>query len=90
MAPSETAQCEVCGADTENSLRITVGGRQHVFDCIGCAILRLAPVCRRCGCRIIGHGIEARGSCFCSAFCLHQELEPATRPRISDPPALAL
>jgi hypothetical protein len=29
----------------------------------------LAPTCEHCGCRIIGHGVEADGRMFCCAHC---------------------
>jgi hypothetical protein len=31
------------------------------------AIHTLAPTCERCGCRIIGYGVEADGRMFCCA-----------------------
>ncbi len=33
------------------------------------AIQKLAPVCSQCGCRIIGHGIEAKNTFYCCANC---------------------
>jgi hypothetical protein len=38
-----------------------------------CAIHALAPTCAHCGCRIIGHGVEADGRMFCCANCAKQE-----------------
>jgi Rieske Fe-S protein len=29
----------------------------------------MAPVCEHCGCRIIGHGVQAGGRFFCCAHC---------------------
>lgn len=63
------ATCEVCGNQYDSALQITTGGEQHVFDCFECAIHKLAPACSHCGCRIIGHGIEAGDSYFCCAHC---------------------
>ncbi len=40
-----------------------------MFDSFECAIHKLAPVCDHCGCRIIGHRVEANGTFFCSANC---------------------
>ena len=31
----------------------------------------MAPICDHCGCRIIGHGIEANGTFYCCAHCAH-------------------
>ena len=63
------AQCEVCGNDYDKSFEVIMGGRRHVLDSIECAIHALAPRCEHCGCRIIGHGLEADGKCFCCAHC---------------------
>ena len=27
------------------------------------------PTCEHCGCRIVGHGVEADGRMFCCAHC---------------------
>jgi hypothetical protein len=32
----------------------------------------LAPVCAHCGCKIIGHGMEAKGAFYCCAYCAGQ------------------
>ncbi len=53
------AQCEVCGNDYYLSFEVVTAGERHVFDSFECAIYKLAPVCDHCGCRIIGHGVEA-------------------------------
>jgi hypothetical protein len=64
------AVCEVCGNDYQRTFEVIVGGRSHVFDSFECAIHRLAPTCEHCGCRILGHGIEARdGTFYCCANC---------------------
>ena len=63
------AQCEVCGNDYDKAFEIAMGGQRHIFDSFECAIHRLAPPCAHCGCRVIGHGIEARGRVYCGAQC---------------------
>ena len=63
------AQCEVCGNEYDKTMQIEVAGTRHTFDSFECAIHALAPVCEHCGCRIIGHGIEAGGSFYCCAHC---------------------
>jgi hypothetical protein len=63
------AQCEVCGNDYDKSFEIRALGRTHVFDSFECAIHQLAPKCDHCGCRIVGHGIEAGSQMFCCANC---------------------
>ena len=62
-------QCEVCGNDYDKSFQIMMGGRSHTFDSFECAIHALAPKCDHCGCRVIGHGVEADGRFFCCAHC---------------------
>jgi hypothetical protein len=63
------ATCEVCGNDYDKTMEITRGGETHVFDSFECAVHALAPTCAHCGCKIIGHGIEAGASMFCCAHC---------------------
>ena len=53
------AKCEVCGNDYELSFQVVTAGVTHTFDSFECAIHKLAPICAHCGCKIIGHGIEA-------------------------------
>jgi hypothetical protein len=65
--------CEVCGNEYDKPLVISVGGESHTFDSFECAIHALAPSCAHCGCRIIGHGIEAGDRMFCCAHCAHTE-----------------
>ena len=63
------ATCEVCGNDYYLSFEVIAAGQRHVFDSFECAIHQLAPICDHCGCKIIGHGIEAQGTFFCCAAC---------------------
>ena len=63
------AKCEVCGNDYDKSFEVIAAGAKHVFDSFECAIHQLAPSCARCGCRILGHGVEADGLFFCGANC---------------------
>lgn len=67
------ALCEVCGNDYDKTMEVVLDGKAHVFDSFECAIQALAPTCKRCGCRIIGHGVEANGAFFCGAHCAHVE-----------------
>ena len=75
-------QCEVCGNDYDKTMEITRGGETHVFDSFECAIHAIAPACDHCGCRIIGHGIEANGSIFCCAHCATREGVQGARDRV--------
>jgi hypothetical protein len=63
------AKCEVCGNDYDKTFEVHSGGRRHIFDSFECAIHRMAPVCEHCGCKIIGHVVEAQGRYFCCASC---------------------
>lgn len=63
------AQCEVCGNEYDKSFEVMMAGQRHVFDSFECAIHALAPQCEHCGCRVIGHGLEADGRYFCCANC---------------------
>lgn len=63
------AICEVCGNDYDKSFSIVQGDRSHIFDSFECAIHALAPHCTHCGCRIVGHGLEANGEFYCCDHC---------------------
>jgi hypothetical protein len=67
------AKCEVCGNDYDMSFQVVTAGVTHTFDSFECAIHKLAPICAHCGCKIIGHGIEANGTFYCCAHCAHAE-----------------
>ena len=63
------ARCEVCGNDYDRSFEVIAAGTRHVFDSFECAIHKLAPACDHCGCKVIGHGVEANRKIFCCASC---------------------
>lgn len=65
------ARCELCGNDYDKSFQVTQGSTTHTFDSFECAINVLAPTCAHCGCRIVGHGVEANGKIYCCAHCAH-------------------
>lgn len=64
--------CEVCGNESDGCFQVQMYGENHVFDCFECAIHALALHCVRCGCRIIGHGVEVNGVAYCSTHCAQQ------------------
>ena len=66
------AICFVCGNDYDKTFEVTSAGQTHTFDSFECAIHALAPVCQHCGCRVIGHGVEAQGRIFCCVHCATQ------------------
>jgi hypothetical protein len=68
------ARCDNCGNDYQHSFEVTTSsGSKHTFDSFECAIHLLAPACNHCGCRIIGHGVEADGTFYCCAHCARHQ-----------------
>ena len=67
------AKCEVCGNEYHLSFDVVRDGTSYTFDSFECAIHKLAPTCDHCGCKIIGHGVEAGGDFFCCASCAHHK-----------------
>jgi hypothetical protein len=67
------AQCETCGNEYDKAFEVTMNGTSHTFDSFECAIYALAPTCNHCGCRIIGHGVEADGAMYCCAHCASEQ-----------------
>lgn len=61
--------CDHCGNAYEKCMDVSLDGQTYSFDCFECAIHLLAPACSRCGCRIIGHGVEGDGAYYCCAHC---------------------
>ena len=66
-------KCDVCGNEYDKPIEILSNGISHFYDCFECAIHALAPQCEQCGCKIIGHGVEAAGVYYCCAHCAQQE-----------------
>jgi hypothetical protein len=75
------ARCEVCGNDYDKAFDIVVNGTPHTFDSFECAIHALAPTCAHCGCKIVGHGVEADDVIYCCAHCAEQQGEYALKDR---------
>jgi hypothetical protein len=67
------ARCEMCGNEYDKTFQVIAAGRTHTFDSFECAIHMLAPVCAHCGCKIVGHGVEAHGALYCCGHCAHTE-----------------
>lgn len=64
------ARCETCGNDYDRTFQVVMpDASTHTFDSFECAIEALAPRCTRCGCRVIGHGVQAGDAVFCCAHC---------------------
>lgn len=78
-------RCEVCGNEYDKVFSVTFEsdpGSLHTFDSFECAIHALAPACEHCGCRIIGHGVEADGRFFCCAHCAQEAGKPQLVDRV--------
>jgi hypothetical protein len=64
------AKCDTCGNEYDKTFTVRpAGGTERTFDSFECAIHALAPTCAHCGCRILGHGVEAKGTIYCCAHC---------------------
>lgn len=67
------ATYETCGNEYDKTFTVTRGERTATFDSFECAAQAMAPQCAHCGCRILGHGIEAEDTMYCCAHCARQE-----------------
>lgn len=76
-------RCDMCGNDYERSFTVTRGNRSGTYDSLECAISDWAPACGHCGCRILGHGVEAGDVVFCSPHCSAAAQTVRTRARAS-------
>lgn len=66
----ELAECATCGNTYDKAFSVTThAGHEYTFDSIECAVQKIAPVCHHCGCRVLGHGVEADGVVYCCANC---------------------
>lgn len=79
-------RCDVCGNDYDAAMTIEAPGRgSGTFDSFECAIHALAPACEHCGCRIVGHGVQAGGSIYCCASCAREVGADGLRDRVGSP-----
>jgi len=74
--------CATCGNEYDKAFTVTRGNETHTFDSFECAITKLAPTCKHCDCRVIGHGVEKNGDIFCCAHCAGQEGATELRDRV--------
>ena len=63
------AQCETCGNEYDGSFDVIMAGKKHTFDSFECAIHALAPTCKNCGIRVVGHGLQSGEDIFCCDHC---------------------
>jgi hypothetical protein len=76
------ARCETCGNDYDKAFQVSMNGSTHTFDSFECAIHALAPKCKTCGIRIMGHGLEKEGIFFCCEHCAERAGVTGLRDRI--------
>ncbi|MEC9367529.1 MAG: hypothetical protein VX871_02445 [Pseudomonadota bacterium] len=75
-------KCAVCGNDYDKSFEVTKAGKTMTFDSFECAIQAMAPTCTHCQCRIIGHGLEAKGKFYCCDHCAEADGVSGLKDRI--------
>ncbi|MDR3661962.1 MAG: hypothetical protein P4L86_16530 [Mycobacterium sp.] len=68
--------CITCGTDCDQSFTVSWNGRSASFDCIECMATMVAPACRHCGCRILGHALRVDGHSYCCAHCAQAGIDP--------------
>ena len=66
----------------DKTFQVVKDGKTHTFDSFECAIHKLAPTCKHCGCRIIGHGLEAKGAFYCCDHCAQKAGVKGLRDRV--------
>ena len=74
--------CGRCGNDYDKTFDVVIAGETYTFDSFECAIATVAPQCRQCGCRIIGHGVEGADEIFCCVHCASQQDVTSLRDRV--------
>ncbi|MUM09286.1 MULTISPECIES: hypothetical protein [unclassified Mycolicibacterium] len=72
------AVCITCGTDCDQSFTVNWSGRSASFDCIECMATMVAPTCRHCGCRILGHPLRIGGRQYCCQHCAEAPDDSAT------------
>jgi hypothetical protein len=65
--------CDQCGNNYDKTFEVSLSGQTYTFDSFECAIQKLAPTCRHCSVRVIGHGVEQDDIIYCCAHCAEQE-----------------
>ena len=75
-------KCDVCGNEYDKAFSVSSAGRTHTFDSFECAIHALAPSCSHCGCKVVGHGVEANGTFYCCAHCARQSGAAGLKDRV--------
>jgi hypothetical protein len=70
---------DMCVNEYRNTFTLSRAGEAKTFDSFECAIHMIAPTCGHCGCRILGHGVEAPEAMYCCSHCAREAgHEPAS------------
>ena len=75
-------KCDTCGNDYDKTFQVAMNGKTYTFDSFECAAHKLAPTCTHCGCRILGHGLEAKGKFYCCDHCAEKSGVKGLRDRV--------
>lgn len=62
-------KCDTCGNAYDGTFKVHMKGSFYNFDSFECAIHLLAPKCKNCEVKVIGHGVESGGDVFCCSAC---------------------
>jgi hypothetical protein len=74
--------CSTCGNTYDRAFEVvTADGERFTFDSLECAAHKVAPNCAHCGCRVLGHGVQADDTVYCCASCARSAGVDDTRDR---------
>ena len=71
----------MCGNEYDKSFEVTVAGTTLTFDSFEYAIHAFAPTCGNCGCKIVGHGVEAAAASS-AALCAERAASGGLKDRV--------
>ena len=66
-------RCFTCGNEYDNCFTVIKNNTTYLFDSFECAIHAIAPCCKHCHCKIIGHGVQIANHIFCCANCSRKD-----------------
>lgn len=75
--------CATCGNAYDKAFTVTTfQGETFTFDSVECMAQKIAPTCKRCGIRILGHGLEVPGAFYCCDHCAEADGVRGLRDRL--------
>ncbi|MET1036117.1 MAG: hypothetical protein ABWX68_12855 [Arthrobacter sp.] len=69
--------CDMRGNEDRSTFTLNRAGETKTFDGFECASHMKAPTCRRCRCRVLGHGLEVPRAMY---RCSHRAREAGHEP----------